>query len=685
MTAASIISALFSVHIAAYGSSIADSVTVDEEITAEYEDITLSCDASGNLAYDLMTIDGRVCSTTNKASKGTVLIYGCDTCYNTNSSIRSIAESDWIDDGTVDVYYVDQSSDPSKAEGIKNSIDTPNVNCINFCYDAYGNSSAIFRKYINTFGDSGVKYDTLPFIVVISSDNNVVKVTSGPMTEHYIYSLLNDPTLSEKLLDIRVSGTEDYDGANTALELVNQVRAEAGSSALKMDPDLTEAAMQRAAELAVSFSHTRPDYTRWATVSPKAKAENIAIGYSDVNAAVNGWVNSSGHYANMINSAYTTFGQGCFTDTSGQKYWVQLFGRGEPSEYSKSGYTETVRTVVTSPQVLNLTVKIKTTNENGYSEYEIKACHVNPSFTYYTLPLDSSYVTFSCSDTDTAGIDADGRLYPVRSGTVDVSVTLREIPSLSYTGSVKLSNSTNNNISYFIERLYKILLNRFSEPAGKADWYKQLRSGSVSSAEMVYGIAGSREFANFGLSNEDIVERMYLAMLGRPSDAGGKSSWVDGLNSGMTVNGIINGFSGSQEFANICAGYGIKAGSITSCEPRDKNVNLTAFVSRMYTKALGRAYDVSGLNDWTGDYLDGKKSANDIAYGFILSQEFEGRNLSDEAYVDTLYRTFFDREPDEGGKAGWLDELANGTSRKDVLDGFLGAEEFANLKSSFGV
>ena len=86
----------------------------------------------------------------------------------------------------------------------------------------------------------------------------------------------------------------------------------------------------------------------------------------------------------------------------------------------------------------------------------------------------------------------------------------------------------------------------------------------------------------------------------------------------------------------------------------------------MYTKALGRAYDVAGLNDWTGSYLDGKKSANEIAYGFILSQEFINKGLSDDKYVDTLYRTFFDREPDEGGKSGWLTELANSASRKPL-------------------
>ena len=269
--------------------------------------------------------------------------------------------------------------------------------------------------------------------------------------------------------------------------------------------------------------------------------------------------------------------------------------------------------------------------------------------------------------------------------TYDCGNGISETFTLTTTEKADGGDSKSDPVSAFVNRLYTIILDRPAEEAGLADWTNALISGKNTSADIVYGLANSDEFKNKALSNDEIVERMYLAMLGRASDEGGKADWLDAMANGCTVNGIINGFSGSQEFANICAGYGISAGSVTNCEPRDKNVNLTAFVSRMYTKALNRAYDVSGLNDWTGDYLAGKATADKIAYGFILSQEFEGRNLSDEAYVDTLYRTFFDREPDEGGKAGWLDELANGTSRKDVLDGFLGAEEFANLKAGFGV
>ena len=242
-----------------------------------------------------------------------------------------------------------------------------------------------------------------------------------------------------------------------------------------------------------------------------------------------------------------------------------------------------------------------------------------------------------------------------------------------------------SKVSGFVDRLYTIFLNRNAESAGLADWTNRLISGTATSAEIVYGIAASPEFGSKGLTNDEIVERMYLAMLDRPSDAAGKQYWVNGLNSGMTVNGIINGFSGSQEFANICAEYGIKAGIVTNVEARDKNCGLTAFTARMYTKALGRSYDVAGLNDWTNRYITGKAKIWDIAYGFIFSQEFLDKKLSDSDYVDTLYRTFFDREADADGKADWVNQLKNGVSRETVLNGFVESAECKNLVNSFGI
>ena len=255
----------------------------------------------------------------------------------------------------------------------------------------------------------------------------------------------------------------------------------------------------------------------------------------------------------------------------------------------------------------------------------------------------------------------------------------------------KNENLTNANIHYsylvseFVNRLYTILLGRSAEPAGLADWTNRLTSGTASSAEIVYGIAASDEFKRRNLSNEDIVEKLYEAMLGRASDPDGKQYWLDRLSVGMSVNAIINGFSGSTEFADICADYSIQAGSISSLEPRDINYGLTSFVSRMYTKALNRNYDINGLNDWTNRYLTGRATVSDISYGFIFSTEFTDKELSNNDYVDTLYRTFFNREPDAAGKADWLNRLANGISREEVMYGFVGSDECIKLVNSFGL
>ncbi len=109
------------------------------------------------------------------------------------------------------------------------------------------------------------------------------------------------------------------------------------------------------------------------------------------------------------------------------------------------------------------------------------------------------------------------------------------------------------------------------------------------------------------------------------------------------------------------------------------------FVSRMYTVALGRDFDNDGLQDWKGQLLEGKRDGAGIAQGFIGSPEFKNKTLTDEEYLKLLYNTFFNREPDDGGKADWLGKMAEGTSRENVLVGFVNSDEFANLCNTFGI
>ena len=109
------------------------------------------------------------------------------------------------------------------------------------------------------------------------------------------------------------------------LEQVNDLRASQGLKPLKMNPQMLEDAMQRSSELAVKFSHTRPDGSACFTVNSEMLGENIAVGQSTPAAVMQSWVNSPGHYANIMTSYYDSIGIGCVVH-NGVIYWTQIFG-----------------------------------------------------------------------------------------------------------------------------------------------------------------------------------------------------------------------------------------------------------------------------------------------------------------------------------------------------------------------
>jgi len=118
------------------------------------------------------------------------------------------------------------------------------------------------------------------------------------------------------------------------LELVNKARAEEGLAPLALEPALREAAQVRAAECVGTFSHTRPDGSRYSTAILEAgieasyMGENVATGYKTPSQVVDGWLDSEGHRANILDPNYTKIGIGLEKNT-GNRYkgyaWAQLF------------------------------------------------------------------------------------------------------------------------------------------------------------------------------------------------------------------------------------------------------------------------------------------------------------------------------------------------------------------------
>ena len=112
--------------------------------------------------------------------------------------------------------------------------------------------------------------------------------------------------------------------------LTNAERSANGLGHLSYRTDLQAAADQRAQEIIDAFSHTRPDgrecfsvYSDYG-VSYSAAGENLAKGQKNASTAVEQWMNSSGHRANILEGRFTGMAGG-YAENDGNRCWVQLF------------------------------------------------------------------------------------------------------------------------------------------------------------------------------------------------------------------------------------------------------------------------------------------------------------------------------------------------------------------------
>ena len=246
--------------------------------------------------------------------------------------------------------------------------------------------------------------------------------------------------------------------------------------------------------------------------------------------------------------------------------------------------------------------------------------------------------------------------------------------------------STEASINGFVVRLYRNVLDREPDDGGFEYWTNGINNKSITGGTAVKGFFLSKEMDNKNLSNTDFIKLLYLTVLNREADKGGLNYWEKCLEVKMTRESVINGFINSKEFTNLCNKYGVDRGSNQYTNNyRDQNYNVTSFVERMYTKALGRGSDIPGLENWCKKLLDKSITGAELVTGFFFSKEFENKNLNHTDFVKTAYRAILDREADSSGLKHWVNKLNNGTSRKEVLAGFIESKEFTNLCNTYGI
>ena len=133
-----------------------------------------------------------------------------------------------------------------------------------------------------------------------------------------------------QIINIPTTDKDVTEYEKEVVRLVNIERSKNGLSPLTYDWELSRVARYKSQDMKDNnyFSHTSPTYgtpfqmMKSFGITYKTAGENIARGYNTPESVVNGWMNSSGHRANILNSTYTRIGVGYVKDGN---YWTQMF------------------------------------------------------------------------------------------------------------------------------------------------------------------------------------------------------------------------------------------------------------------------------------------------------------------------------------------------------------------------
>lgn len=151
------------------------------------------------------------------------------------------------------------------------------------------------------------------------------------------------------------------------------------------------------------------------------------------------------------------------------------------------------------------------------------------------------------------------------------------------------------------ENYYDSLLARDADPAGLNHWADQLFSG-VPEEQVLAAMASTSEYTGRFASQQGLVNRWYVDLLGRQPDAYGLAAHIQALQSGRSYFEVASALTSSAEFR------GVK-------------------VRTIYFAALGREADSVGLDSWSGQWQS-QGGLKGVTVGILASAENQARLVS---------------------------------------------------------
>jgi hypothetical protein len=236
-----------------------------------------------------------------------------------------------------------------------------------------------------------------------------------------------------------------------------------------------------------------------------------------------------------------------------------------------------------------------------------------------------------------------------------------------------------NSIGAQVQRLYAAVLDRQAEQSGLEHWLDQINEAGQSIQSVASFFLQSPEFQGSGVdiaSNGAFVDVLYRRVLGRAADAAGRADWISRIDAGLARSDALLFFSESNEHRAQTAS--VTGGGYFETDEAYQTVAL------LYDSFADRKPDAAGLIGWAEALKSGGMTPGQVAAGFAASDEFRARTegLDRGQLVDFMYRNTLDREADAPGRAHWVAQLDGGLSTGDMLLYFATSTEHQFLYSA---
>ncbi|MCU1454221.1 MAG: hypothetical protein JWN46_2367 [Acidimicrobiales bacterium] len=210
------------------------------------------------------------------------------------------------------------------------------------------------------------------------------------------------------------------------------------------------------------------------------------------------------------------------------------------------------------------------------------------------------------------------------------------------------------SVDAFTDRQYRDFALRAPTSAELTSWRDDITAGR---ATPLGEVDRAVDFMTWAPVQSPVI-RLYKAYFKRLPDTGGLGYWVGRSRAGASLAAISDQFAASSEFQHT---YG--------------SLSNRGFVQLVYQNVLGRPGESSGVDYWTGQLDQHKRTRGAVMTGFSESAECK-RITKPTVDVVNIYVGMLRRVPTAGEADLWTSLLARGSPRTDVIRSILSSSDY---------